>query len=56
LGTTIDDSVGEAFDKIARLLGITAIPGEMQALGEGSWAEKEFRTWDVCFRVCCGVH
>lgn len=27
LGTTIDDSVGEAFDKTARLLGITAIPG-----------------------------
>lgn len=27
LGTTIDDSLGEAFDKVARLLGITAVPG-----------------------------
>ncbi|WIA23950.1 hypothetical protein OEZ85_013589 [Tetradesmus obliquus] len=27
LGTTIDDSMGEAFDKVARLLGISAIPG-----------------------------
>jgi N6-L-threonylcarbamoyladenine synthase len=27
LGSTIDDSVGEAFDKTARLLGITAVPG-----------------------------
>jgi N6-L-threonylcarbamoyladenine synthase len=28
LGTTIDDSVGEAFDKVARLLGVAAVPGE----------------------------
>jgi N6-L-threonylcarbamoyladenine synthase len=27
IGTTLDDSAGECFDKIARLLGITAIPG-----------------------------
>lgn len=27
MGTTVDDSVGECFDKIARLLGISAIPG-----------------------------
>jgi glycoprotease/Kae1 family metallohydrolase len=27
LGSTIDDSAGEAFDKTARLLGITKIPG-----------------------------
>jgi tRNA A37 threonylcarbamoyltransferase TsaD len=27
MGTTIDDSLGEAFDKVARLLGITAVPG-----------------------------
>lgn len=27
LGSTIDDSVGEAFDKTARILGITQIPG-----------------------------
>merc|ERR550514_1112749 len=27
LGSTIDDSIGEAFDKTARLLGITQIPG-----------------------------
>lgn len=28
LGTTIDDSMGEAFDKVARLLGISAVPGQ----------------------------
>jgi len=27
LGSTIDDSIGEAFDKTARLLGITQVPG-----------------------------
>merc|ERR1719478_1533057 len=27
LGSTIDDSIGEAFDKTARVLGITQIPG-----------------------------
>ncbi|GAX78502.1 hypothetical protein CEUSTIGMA_g5941.t1 [Chlamydomonas eustigma] len=27
MGTTLDDSVGECFDKIARLMGITVIPG-----------------------------
>merc|ERR1711972_48835 len=27
LGSTIDDSIGEAFDKTARILGITQIPG-----------------------------
>jgi tRNA A37 threonylcarbamoyltransferase TsaD/tRNA A37 threonylcarbamoyladenosine biosynthesis protein TsaE len=27
LGSTLDDSIGEAFDKTARLLGITHIPG-----------------------------
>ncbi|CAE7336040.1 GCP1 [Symbiodinium natans] len=27
LGSTIDDSIGEAFDKTARLLGITKVPG-----------------------------
>ena len=30
LGNTFDDSVGEAFDKTARLLGIDAIPGGPQ--------------------------
>lgn len=29
LGSTLDDSIGEAFDKTARLLGITNIPGEL---------------------------
>eukprot|EP00392_Amoebophrya_sp_AT5.2_P002808 g2813.t1 len=33
LGSTLDDSVGEAFDKTSRLLGITQIPG-------GPWLEK----------------
>ena len=34
MGSTIDDSVGEAFDKTARLLGITSIPGgkDLEAL------------------------
>lgn len=27
IGTTLDDSAGECFDKVARLLGISAIPG-----------------------------
>ncbi|GLI67710.1 hypothetical protein VaNZ11_011978 [Volvox africanus] len=27
IGTTLDDSVGECFDKIARVAGITAVPG-----------------------------
>ena len=27
LGSTLDDSIGEAFDKTARLLGITQVPG-----------------------------
>lgn len=27
LGSTLDDSIGEAFDKTARLLGITKVPG-----------------------------
>eukprot|EP00667_Euglena_gracilis_P004359 EG_transcript_4384 len=27
LGNTLDDSVGEAFDKVARLLGVDAVPG-----------------------------
>ena len=27
VGSTLDDSIGEAFDKTARLLGITKIPG-----------------------------
>ena len=32
IGNTLDDSVGEAFDKTARVLGIDAIPG-----GVGTW-------------------
>eukprot|EP00471_Norrisiella_sphaerica_P001835 CAMPEP_0184490584 /NCGR_PEP_ID=MMETSP0113_2-20130426/18255_1 /TAXON_ID=91329 /ORGANISM="Norrisiella sphaerica, Strain BC52" /LENGTH=230 /DNA_ID=CAMNT_0026874529 /DNA_START=246 /DNA_END=938 /DNA_ORIENTATION=- len=27
LGSTLDDSIGEAFDKVARLLGVTHVPG-----------------------------
>lgn len=33
LGTTLDDSVGECFDKIARMAGITAVPGESVRFG-----------------------
>ncbi len=42
LGSTIDDSVGEAFDKTARLLGITAVPGgkELEALASSGIAER----------------
>ncbi len=42
LGSTIDDSVGEAFDKTARLLGITAVPGgkELEALASGGVVEN----------------
>ena len=37
MGSTLDDSIGEAFDKTARLLGITAIPGgpPLEALARG---------------------
>eukprot|EP01063_Lacrimia_lanifica_P012682 TRINITY_DN19345_c0_g1_i1.p1 TRINITY_DN19345_c0_g1~~TRINITY_DN19345_c0_g1_i1.p1 ORF type:complete len:714 (+),score=274.31 TRINITY_DN19345_c0_g1_i1:77-2218(+) len=45
LGSTLDDSVGEAFDKTARLLGITKIPGgphlERMALDGGN--DKRFQ-------------
>jgi N6-L-threonylcarbamoyladenine synthase len=42
LGSTIDDSVGEAFDKTARLLGITAVPGgrELEALASSGVAQR----------------
>ena len=42
LGSTIDDSVGEAFDKTARLLGITSIPGgkELESLAASGDADK----------------
>jgi len=42
IGSTIDDSVGEAFDKTARLLGITSIPGgkELEALALTGDASK----------------
>jgi N6-L-threonylcarbamoyladenine synthase len=42
LGSTIDDSVGEAFDKTARLLGITSIPGgkELEELASNGHAES----------------
>jgi hypothetical protein len=35
IGTTLDDSAGECFDKIARLLGITAIPGRLSGMLHG---------------------
>ena len=42
MGSTIDDSVGEAFDKTARLLGITSVPGgkELEALASQGEAER----------------
>lgn len=43
MGSTIDDSVGEAFDKIARLLGITAIPGGRQL--EALASQGDARRW-----------
>ena len=41
LGSTIDDSVGEAFDKTARLVGITSIPGgrDLEALAATGHAD-----------------
>merc|ERR1712232_485082 len=37
LGSTIDDSIGEAFDKTARILGITQVPGgpHLERLAKG---------------------
>lgn len=32
MGTTMDDSIGEAFDKVARLLGLDAMPSGGPAL------------------------
>jgi N6-L-threonylcarbamoyladenine synthase len=43
MGSTIDDSVGEAFDKIARMLGITAIPGGRQL--EALASEGDPKRW-----------
>eukprot|EP00756_Hemistasia_phaeocysticola_P017198 Hpha_TRINITY_DN15524_c3_g16::TRINITY_DN15524_c3_g16_i1::g.107976::m.107976/K01409/KAE1, tsaD, QRI7; N6-L-threonylcarbamoyladenine synthase len=42
LGSTLDDSVGEAFDKTARLLGITAVPGgpALERMAAGGDASK----------------
>lgn len=65
LGSTIDDSVGEAFDKTARLLGITSIPGgkELEALASqgdaASWSpplpKPLSRTRDVALRKGCDM-
>lgn len=32
MGTTLDDSIGEAFDKVARMLGLDAMPSGGPAL------------------------
>ena len=42
MGSTIDDSVGEAFDKTARLLGITEVPGgkQLETLASSGEAER----------------
>lgn len=42
VGTTLDDSVGEAFDKTARLLGISSIPGgpELAKMGDAGEVDK----------------
>ena len=42
MGSTIDDSVGEAFDKTARLLGITSVPGgkELESLASNGDAGR----------------
>lgn len=34
MGTTLDDSIGEAFDKVARMLGLDAMPSGGPALEE----------------------
>jgi tRNA threonylcarbamoyl adenosine modification protein TsaD len=65
MGSTIDDSVGEAFDKTARLLGITSIPGgkELEALAStgdaDSWSpplpKPLSRTRDDSLRKGCDM-
>jgi hypothetical protein len=45
LGTTIDDSMGEAFDKVARLLGITAVPGAAARAGRARLSVVWRITW-----------
>merc|ERR1719476_351027 len=42
LGSTIDDSIGEAFDKTARLLEITQVPGgpHLERLAKEGDADK----------------
>ena len=65
LGSTIDDSVGEAFDKTARLLGITSIPGgreleKLAALGDADLWQPPLpkplsRTKDPILRKSCDM-
>ncbi|RKP26848.1 O-sialoglyco protein endopeptidase [Syncephalis pseudoplumigaleata] len=45
LGTTLDDAVGEAYDKVARLLGIAWLPG--RGGGAGAALEQLARTGDA---------
>jgi N6-L-threonylcarbamoyladenine synthase len=65
MGSTIDDSVGEAFDKTARLLGITSVPGgkDLESLaskGEASRWEPALpkplsKTRDEALRKGCDM-
>ena len=61
LGSTLDDSIGEAFDKTARLLGISKIPGgpsleKLALLGDAKKHQLPrplSKTKDVSLRSSC---
>ena len=61
LGSTLDDSIGEAFDKTARLLGISQIPGgpALERLASKGDAERHAfprplsKTKDMGLRTSC---
>ena len=55
IGTTLDDSAGECFDKIARLVGITAVPGgpRLEALADEGNAMLEAFAQSVARYLSC---
>eukprot|EP00466_Bigelowiella_natans_P005261 jgi/Bigna1/71731/fgenesh1_pg.16_\ len=65
LGSTLDDSVGEAFDKVARLLGVSDIPGghQVELLAKGGHGKELPRplpiplsqSRDPCLRLGCDM-
>lgn len=62
LGSTLDDSIGEAFDKTARLLGINKVPGgpPLEKLARDAVDDKAYslpaplsKTRDMALRASC---